>query len=212
MFSPHAWIALNVREGALAEKSFRQAMMYAIDREFARDVVWSGYGTVANSPISSRTLFHSDDLPEYNYDPDRARELIAESGYDGETLDFMVLPYGETWTRWAEATRQNLEDVGINVNLVTTDVAGWSERLGSFNFEMTHNFLYQYGDPALGVARSYVSSNIVEGNPFSNVMGLRQRGSRPALCRGCPMRRPRNVLRSIRRCRRSSSMSCRCCG
>lgn len=171
IFSPHAWVALNVREGALAEKSFRQGLMHAIDREFARDVVWSGYGTIANSPISSRTRFHSQDLPEYGYDPDRARALIAESGYNGETLEFLVLPYGETWTRWAEATRQNLEDVGVKVNLVTTDVAGWSERVGSFNFQMTHNFLYQYGDPALGVSRSYVSSNIVQGNPFSNVMG-----------------------------------------
>ncbi|MGY6570715.1 MAG: ABC transporter substrate-binding protein [Salinarimonas sp.] len=172
LFAPHAWLALNVREGVLAERSFRQAMMHAIDREFARDVVWSGFGTVANSPISSRTLFHSTDLPEYAFDPDRARELIAESGYNGETLELLVLPYGETWTRWAEATRQNLEDVGINVSLVTTDVAGWSERVGSFNFQMTHNFLYQFGDPALGVARSYVSSNIVQGNPFSNVMGF----------------------------------------
>ncbi len=171
LFAPHAWLGLNVREGILADQTFRQAMMHAIDREFARDVVWSGFGTVANSPISSRTLFHSTDLPEYDFDPDRARELIAETDYDGETLELLVLPYGETWTRWAEATRQNLEDVGINVNLVTTDVAGWSERVGSFNFQMTHNFLYQYGDPALGVSRSYVSSNIVQGNPFSNVMG-----------------------------------------
>jgi peptide/nickel transport system substrate-binding protein len=172
MFAPHAWVSLNVREGALAEKTFRQGLMHAIDREFGRDVVWSGYGTIANSPISSRTRFHSEDLPEYAFDPDRARELIAESGYNGETLEFLVLPYGETWTRWAEATRQNLEDVGVSVNLVTTDVAGWTERVGNFNFQMTHNFLYQYGDPALGVSRSYVSTNIVQGNPFSNVMGF----------------------------------------
>jgi peptide/nickel transport system substrate-binding protein len=36
---------------------------------------------------------------------------------------------------------------------------------------MTFNFLYQLGDPATGVARSYVSSNIVKGNPFGNVGG-----------------------------------------
>ena len=59
-------------------------------------------------------------------------------------------------------TQQNLE-------IVSTDVPGWTQRVSNFEFDLTFNFLYQYGDPAIGVGRSYVTSNIVKGNPFGNV-------------------------------------------
>ncbi len=171
MFAPHAWLTLNVRQGPLASKQFRQGLMHAIDREFGREVVWSGYGKVATGPISSKTRFYSPDVPKYAFDPKKARELIKASGYNGETIRFLGLPYGETWTRWGEAIRQNLQDVGVKVELINTDVPGWTQRTSNWDFDMTFNFLYQLGDPATGVARSYISSNIVKGNPFGNVGG-----------------------------------------
>jgi peptide/nickel transport system substrate-binding protein len=169
MFAPHAWITPNTKNGILGNKLFRQAMMYAIDRDFGRDVVWSGYGKVPTGPISSKTKFYSADVKKYEYDPAKAKDLVKQSGYKGETLHFLALPYGETWQRWGEAIKQNFADVGINMDLVNTDVAGWTQRTSNFDFDMTFNFLYQLGDPATGVARSYVSSNIVKGNPFGNV-------------------------------------------
>jgi peptide/nickel transport system substrate-binding protein len=172
MFAPHAWITPNVRNGILGNKLFRQAMMYAIDRDFGRDVVWSGYGKIPTGPISSKTKYYATDgVKAYTYDPAKAKELVKQSGYKGETIRFLALPYGETWTRWGEAIKQNLEDVGIKVEMVTTDVAGWTQRTSNFDFDLTFNYLYQLGDPATGVARSYVSSNIVKGNPFGNVGG-----------------------------------------
>jgi peptide/nickel transport system substrate-binding protein len=110
-------------------------------------------------------------VPTYDYDPEKARELIEASGYDGEPIEFLALPYGETWTRWAEAIRQNLADVGVDLQIVTTDVPGWTQRTSEWNFDLTFNFLYQLGDPAIGVARSYISSNIIKGSPFANVGG-----------------------------------------
>ena len=170
MFAPHAWITPNTKNGILGNKQFRQAMMYAIDRDFGRDVVWSGYGKIPTGPISSKTKFYSDQgVPKYTFDPKKAKELVAAFGYKGEVIKFLGLPYGETWTRWAEAIKQNFEEVGIKMEIVSTDVPGWVQRTSNFDFDLTFNFLYQLGDPATGVARSYVSSNIVKGNPFGNV-------------------------------------------
>ena len=170
MFAPHAWITPNVKNGILGNKQFRQAMMYAIDRDFGRDVIWSGYGKIPTGPISSKTKFYSDQgVVKYTYDPTKAKELVKASGYKGETIKFLSLPYGETWARWAEAIKQNFEDVGIKMEIVSTDVPGWTQKVSNFDFDLTFNFLYQYGDPAIGVARSYVTSNIVKGNPFGNV-------------------------------------------
>src|SRR3546814_12592030 len=83
----------------------------------------------------------------------------------------MPRPYGETWQRWGEAVRQNLQDVGINLEIVATDVPGYNQRLSEWDYDIGFSYLYQYGDPALGVARSYISSNIAKGSPFNNVEG-----------------------------------------
>ena len=172
MFAPHAWVSVNHRNGILGNKQFRQGMMHAIDREFGKDVVWSGYGKIPTGPISSKTKFYSDQgVKKYDYNPAKAKQLIQQSGYKGETIKFLALPYGETWSRWGEAIKQNLEEVGVKVEMVTTDVPGWTQRTSNFDFDLTFNFLYQLGDPATGVARSYISSNIVKGNPFGNVGG-----------------------------------------
>ncbi|WP_460449656.1 ABC transporter substrate-binding protein [Alsobacter sp. SYSU BS001988] len=171
MFAPHAWITPNVRNGILGSKEFRQAMMYAIDRDFGKDVVWNGFGKIPTGPISSKTKFYSPDVKMYSYDPKKAKELVKASGYKGETIKFLGLPYGETWTRWAEAIKQNFADVGINMEIVTTDVPGWVQKTSNWDFDLTFNFLYQLGDPAIGVSRSYVSGNIAKGNPFGNVGG-----------------------------------------
>lgn len=170
-FGPHSWLWLNNREGPTADKRFRQAVMYAMDREFARDVVWNGFGKVATGPISSSTRFYSDDVPKYPHDPDKAKALLDEMGYDGTPIRLLPLPYGETWQRWAEAVKQNLGEVGIPVEIVATDVAGWNQKLGERDYDMAFTYLYQYGDPALGVARSYLSTNQEKGSPWNNVEG-----------------------------------------
>lgn len=171
-FGPQSWLWLNNREDSpLASKELRQAVMHAIDRQFIIDALWNGMGSIPNGPFAASTKFRDASIEPYAHDPERARELVAASGYDGEVLDFVPMPYGETWMRLAEVIRQNLSDVGINVNIVATDVAGWNQRLSEWDFDISPTYLFQYGDPALGVSRVYISSNIVKGSPWNNVAG-----------------------------------------
>jgi len=46
------------------------------------------------------------------------------------------------------------------VVLETTDAGAWAKRIGDWDYETSTNFLSQFGDPTLGVERSYVSTNI----------------------------------------------------
>ena len=170
-FAPHAWLWVNNREGPMADKRFRQAIMYALDREFAKDVIWNGLGSVPTGPVSSKTRFYDDDVRQFPHDPEQAKALLEEMGYDGTPIRLLPLPYGETWQRWAEAVRQNLQEVGIEVEMVATDVAGWNQKLNEWDYDLAFTYLYQYGDPALGVARTYISTNIAKGSPWNNVQG-----------------------------------------
>ena len=170
-FSPLAWMWLNNRAGPTANKKIRQAIMYAVDRDFAKDVIWNGLGKVATGPSASTIKFYTDDVPKYPFDPAKAKALLKEAGYNGEKVRLMPLPYGETWQRWGEAVKQNLIDVGFNIETIATDVPGSNQKIGDWDYDISFTYLYQYGDPALGVGRNYISSQIVKGQQFNNVEG-----------------------------------------
>jgi peptide/nickel transport system substrate-binding protein len=171
LFSPMSFLWLNNRQGPTSDKRFRQAVMYAMDREFAKEALWNGLGKVASGPISSSVRFHTDDLTQYEYRPEKAKDLLAKMGYDGTPVRLLPLPYGEIWQRWAEVVKQNLEEVGIEVQLTPTDVAGWNQKLSEWDYDIAFTYLFQLGDPALGVSRTYLSTNIAKGSPWNNVAG-----------------------------------------
>jgi peptide/nickel transport system substrate-binding protein len=78
------------------------------------------------------------------------------------------MPYGEVWQRVAEYSKQQLRRIGVDVTLKNTDVAGFNQACSNFEYDMTWQYLFQFGDPAIGIARSYISSNIKKGVMFTN--------------------------------------------
>ena len=168
-FGPLSWLWINNDEPPLDDVKVRQAIMHGLDRQFALDALWNGLGRVATGPVSSSTNFYSPETPDISYDPERARELLAESSYDGRTIRLLALPYGETWQRWAEAAKQNLTEIGMEVEIVAADVAGWNQKVSERDFDLAFTYLYQYGDPALGVSRTYMGDNAEPGSPWNNV-------------------------------------------
>ena len=168
----HSFLWLNNRVAPLSNVKFRQAIMYALDREKMRDVAFFGFARVATGPFNSSTRFFTPDVRQYPHDLEQAKSLIAESGYDGRPIRLLPLPYGETWQRLAEIARQNLTEAGINVELTATDVAGWNEKLAQWDFDIAFTYMSQLGDPALGVSRNYTTNNIIKGSPWNNVSGF----------------------------------------
>jgi peptide/nickel transport system substrate-binding protein len=176
--SPISWLDVNLRLPKLQDKRIRKAMMHAIDRQFIIDNLWFGLGKIANGPIASTTRFYDDKaLVKYPYDPARAIALLDEMGLKPdangvrERIKMLALPYGEVWTRHAEFVKQCFAKVGIETTIETTDTAGFLQRDANWDFELCFNFLSQFMEPALGVARAYVSSNIRKGIISSNVVG-----------------------------------------
>ncbi|MBP2171399.1 peptide/nickel transport system substrate-binding protein [Erwinia toletana] len=169
--SPLSFLWLNNRVAPMNNVKFRQAIMYALDRDFARDALWNGYGKVATGPFSSKLPFYADVGAKYEHNPEKAKALLKEIGYNGKTLRLLPLPYGETWQRWAEAVKQNLAEVGIPVTIESADVAGWNQRVSSWDYDIAFTYMFQNGDPAIGVERNYISSQIAKGNPWNNVEG-----------------------------------------
>lgn len=165
-FAPIMWLELNNRVKPMDDKRFRQAILHAIDRNFIKDKILYGFGKVATGPINSKTKFYEPDVKKYDFSLAKANALLDEMGLKADgagvrtKLRLLVTPYGEMPARACEYVRQCLAKVGIAITLETTDPGGWAQRVANWDYDITMSWLYQFGDPALGVTRNYVSTNI----------------------------------------------------
>ncbi|MDB5732240.1 MAG: peptide transporter substrate-binding protein [Variovorax sp.] len=168
---PTASMWINHRTPILQDVRVRQAIMHAIDREAMAKVAWFGFAKPATGVFNSKTVFYTDQTRKYPRDVALAKKLLAEAGYKGQPLRLLPLPFGEAWSRTAEMIRQNLQEAGFKIELVSADLPGVMARASNWDFDLSLTYLFQLGDPALGVARSYVGSEIKKGSPFNNVGG-----------------------------------------
>lgn len=170
---------LNQRRWPFSDRRFRAAFLHAVDREFLVKAINFGLGKVAHSPIPSTAPYYDDKvLTKYPYDPARARALLDEMGLKPKLggirhrFGLMLTPDGGgAWTRGAQYVKQALADVGLDVFLEATDWPTQSRRSGNWEFDCDQNSYGEYGDPAIGTSRFFLTSNIRKGVPLTNLQG-----------------------------------------
>ena len=107
---------------ALGKVEVRQAINYAIDSDAMLQAVAQGHGTVTGQIFPETSPGYDTALDEaYPFDPEKAKELLADAGYpDGFELDMPLLAVGTTTS--FDLVKQYLGDVGITVNYTQLDV------------------------------------------------------------------------------------------
>jgi peptide/nickel transport system substrate-binding protein len=121
-----SYIGFNAQRAPFDDVRVRQAINHALDAQTIVEVVYEGQGIPASSPISPQVFGAHEDLEPYTYDPERARELLAEAGY----------PTGFSTTLWtndnplriqiAEIAQAQLAEIGVQVDV---QVLEWSTYL-----------------------------------------------------------------------------------
>jgi peptide/nickel transport system substrate-binding protein len=101
----------------------RQALNYAVDKQAIVDTILKDIAVVANGPLAPVLTGSRTDLG-YPYDPEKAKALLEEAGYNGEEIVFAV-PRGRYPNdgQVAEAIAAYWQDVGVNVKLEQGDYA-----------------------------------------------------------------------------------------
>ncbi|MGR0160838.1 ABC transporter substrate-binding protein [Paenarthrobacter nitroguajacolicus] len=105
----------GVKNPALANVKVRQAINHAFDRKTILDQVMLGQGTPTTQPFGKDSGAWSEELENYySYDPEKAKQLLKESGFEGKvSIDVPTLPGAETLI---SVMKQQLADVGITLN------------------------------------------------------------------------------------------------
>ncbi|WP_176083572.1 ABC transporter substrate-binding protein [Martelella sp. HB161492] len=132
---PHVWfLILNMKDGVFADKKIRQAVNYAVNKQAIADNILQGTASVAAGPIAPAFGWaYDENLDPYPYDPEKAKELLKEAGYDGKELTFYVTEGGSGMLEpqaMATQIQADLEAVGMPVKIETYE---WNTFLGKVN-------------------------------------------------------------------------------
>lgn len=175
------WIALNQEDERFTDVKVRQAVTHAIDRQAIVDSVLQGYGNVAHGPITpDQQAFYTDEVQQYPYDVEKAKQLLAEAGWEDSDDDGFVDKNGEPFKivfdiaiqgdleRIAQLVQQYLIEVGIDVEL---NVLEWNamiqKNIIERDYEMMLNWWSYPTDP--DVYAQYGSENAGTGNNIPGV-------------------------------------------
>lgn len=136
----------------LEKKEFRQAVSYALDRESIINIVLNGFGQPQWGPTTSNMgYFHNPDVPQYPFNPEKAKQILGELGYNktndegyltneaGEQLEFTFLTNSDNSQRVkiAEIIRKDLENIGIKINFSALDFNNLVSKLtASYDWEI----------------------------------------------------------------------------
>jgi ABC-type transport system substrate-binding protein len=166
-------VHLDVMQEPFTSKEVRQALNYAVNKEELSEGLYNGNMVTAGGVLPPVDWAYNPDLRSYQYDPERARELLTEAGYDeGNPLTFTFMAYtiprgyNPVGDRLATAIQEYWSDVGVQTEIQTAEwtqyrddrrahkyqcsLAGWQGDNGD-----PDNFLYTFFSSASIGAENY---------------------------------------------------------
>jgi peptide/nickel transport system substrate-binding protein len=109
---------LNFQNEVTGKKEVRQAMNHGFNRQGIVDDLSNGSQKVANGIIPPGCNAYDPEFKGYDYDPEKAKALLAEAGYaDGVDVTFRVAEYGQYGDAVVSRMQQEWKEIGLNLNL-----------------------------------------------------------------------------------------------
>ncbi|WP_243299428.1 ABC transporter substrate-binding protein [Bacillus litorisediminis] len=128
-----AYLGLTATREPFNNKLVRQAINHAIDKQAIIDAFFEGAAQPAVNPMPPVIAGYNDEIQGYEYDPEKAKQLLEEAGYpDGFEMELWAMPvprpYMPNGQKVAEAIQANLADVGIKATIVTYEWGVYLEK------------------------------------------------------------------------------------
>lgn len=132
----------------------RQAMLYAIDRQQILEELLNGHGEIVDGFLSSASPFYDESLTPVSYDPEKAKALLEEAGWDGsQTIRFYVNSGDSTFVNAASIIAAEWAAVGIKAEIQTVDFATLMSVAGTEDYDvLAVQYTYAPVDPYPDVA------------------------------------------------------------
>ncbi len=124
------YLAFNTEIKPFDNKTVRQALNLAINKQAIIDVVFQGAGKAATNPIPPTIWSYNEAIQDYPYDPEKAKAMLAEAGASDLKTNIWAMPvqrpYNPNARRMAELIQEDWAQVGVEAEIVTFE---WGEYL-----------------------------------------------------------------------------------
>ncbi|WP_402468421.1 ABC transporter substrate-binding protein [Isoptericola aurantiacus] len=164
----HFHITYQTSSGkTFADENLREALSLSIDRDQLVSGILGGAGKVATWPVTEGNLGFKSGT-SYAYDPDKAKQLVEASGYQGQPLDMLYSPSGFARAKEiAQAIQSMATQVGITLKLDEAEDATFQQRRSSGDYDITlGSFASTAGDPQTEVG--VIIAHDVFGTGYDN--------------------------------------------
>ncbi len=171
---PLDWLAMNTQRGPLKDVRVRKAIAHAVDKNFIQKALMQGTASDSRTGIHPDSPFYNGGVDAYDVDLDKANALLDEAGFpmNGDSRFALTIDFGWPGVKpQVEYVKAALKKVGIAVEVrASADFPTWAKRMGEMDFDLSWDTVFNWGDPVIGVHRTYVSDNIGKG-VWSNTQG-----------------------------------------
>jgi ABC-type transport system substrate-binding protein len=159
------WAMFNQKRPPLDNVMVRRAINWAANREAMVKVAFYGHGSpMVSMPIPKSSWAYTSDLPQYTYDPDKAKALIKQSGITMPAhLEILTHSDDLFWKQSSEVMAGNLQDIGFTVGLTELTSPPGNARFTAGDFQIgwrgggplytDPDFLYGYFDSMGAIGR-----------------------------------------------------------
>ena len=170
---PITWLAFNTKSKPTIDVRVRQAIAYAVDRNFLINAVMRGTSKPAYTGIHPDSIFHEPNVERYDLDINKANQILDDAGYskNSDGIRFPLnIDYGWPSAKpMAEYMKPQLKKIGIDVTVRTSaGFPAWAKTVSNWKFDMTVDVVFNWGDPVIGVHRTYLCENAKKGVIWSN--------------------------------------------
>lgn len=160
-------LTLNLDQPILQDVRVRQALSMGIDRDYIVEHADYGLGVPATGAFPSTNWAYEPDVAQYPYNPEQAMALLDEAGYTPDaggvrlTLRLTADANVELARKSGEIIKANLAKIGVEVDFEPVERGVMLDRVyTNRDFDMQIHSFSTGSDPAVDIARFYVSSNI----------------------------------------------------
>jgi len=131
-----------IQTANVPDEKVRQALVYAIDRKQILEQLLKGHGEIVDGFLSSASPYFDESIMPLTYDSEKAKQLLAEAGWDGtKTLKFYVSAGDTAFVNAAQIMAAQWAAVGIKTEVQTVDHATLMSIAGSTDYDL---FAVQY--------------------------------------------------------------------
>ena len=135
-------LLLNHDKLPFSDKRVREAAALALDMDRITEVMIRGRGRTANTLLPEQLSFYDPDFPGWDYDPERARQLIEDAGAVGSNVTINITAPDSDWEMAALILQSYWGEVGLNVIIQKMDQALYEQRLIDGDYDSSIEWWY----------------------------------------------------------------------